>query len=581
MKNVFLSFLLSMSLVSCSYGQGPASWTLGAGDPAMRKLNMAIAAIENLYVDTLNQNKLVNDAIIALLQKLDPHSGYLTPEEVKEMNEPLQGNFDGIGIQFNMLTDTLYVIQVIPGGPSEKVGIAAGDRILRVNDTIIAGVKMKNSDVMSRLRGRKGTTVEVKVMRGNNPNLIPFKIVRDKIPIYSLDASYMLDAKTGYIKLNRFAETTYDEFMEALRELQDQGMKHLILDLQENGGGYLNSAIQITNEFLKRGNLIVYTEGAHQKREDAHASMKGSFEGGKLVVLINESSASASEIVTGALQDWDRAVVVGRRSFGKALVQRPIPLPDGSMIKLTTARYYTPSGRSIQKPYERGDSYSYNMEVIKRYNRGEMASADSIHFPDSLKYHTLVNKRIVYGGGGIMPDYFVPFDTTRYTDMHRSLSASGVLYRFVMNYIDQNRDAMKKQYVDFAAFKSQFNVTEAMLNDLLELFKAENFEMINTQSTREEVETMAVEDQINREEVEISIQKSEAKKRTSAKLTAKDRMQFEKSKPLIRMQIKALLARDLWNTSEYFQIINEENDALKKAIGIIENAKEYNQLLGK
>ncbi|GHT72381.1 peptidase S41 [Bacteroidia bacterium] len=557
MKNFFLPLFLSSFLVSCSYGQG-------FNDSSIRKVSTAIAAIENMYVDTLNKDKLAEDAIVALLQKLDPHSGYLNPQEVKEMNEPLQGNFDGIGVQFNMLTDTLYIVQVIPGGPSEKVGVTAGDRIIQVNDTTIAGVKMKNADVMSRLRGPKGTIVNIKIQRGNNPNLIPFRIVRDKIPIYSLDASYMLNKETGYIKLNRFAATTYDEFKAALSELQAKGMKNLILDLQDNGGGYLTAAIEITNEFLKRGNLIVYTEGAHQRREDAYASLRGTFEDGKVMVLVNESSASASEIVTGALQDWDRAVVVGRRTFGKALVQRPIPLFDGSMIKLTTARYYTPTGRSIQKPYQNGDTESYNMEVINRYNRGEMISADSIHFPDSLKYNTLVNHRVVYGGGGIMPDYFVPIDTTRYTDMHRSLNASGVLYKYVMNYIDANRASLQKQYKDFASFKSQFNITDAMLNNLLDLFKNEKFEMIDTKmlfsDTKKDTETP---------------------KRTSEVLTADDRKQFEQSESLIKLQIKALIARDVWNMNEYYQIINEDNEPLTKAVSIIENTALYNKLLGK
>jgi carboxyl-terminal processing protease len=547
-------------------------------------VGMAIAAIENMYVDTVNKDKLAEDAIIALLQKLDPHSGYLTPEEVKDMNEPLQGNFDGIGVQFNMLTDTLYIVQVIPGGPSEKVGIMAGDRIIYVNDTLIAGVGMKNTDIMTRLRGPKGTTVNVKIMRGSNPNLIPFKIIRDKIPIYSLDASYMLDKESGYIKLNRFAATTYDEFKTALKELQKSGMKNLVLDLQDNGGGYLNSAIDIANEFLKRGDLIVYTEGVHQKRDDAHATMKGSFEDGKVIVLVNESSASASEIVTGALQDWDRAVIVGRRTFGKGLVQRPIPFPDGSMIKLTTARYYTPTGRSIQKPYENGNLDLYNMEVITRYNRGEMISADSIHFPDSLKYSTLKNHRIVYGGGGIMPDYFVPIDTTRYTDLHRSLLSSGVINKFVMNYVDKNRASLLKQYKDFSLYKSQFNVSNAMLNDMLEMFKKEDFEMIGRVSIEltYEDEGESIEWAIKEPATETTDKEAVEKKtkRTSAKLTAEDMKQFEKSKSLIKLQVKALIARDLWNMNEYFQIINDENDALKKAINIIEKSKEYNKLLG-
>ena len=540
MKNTFLVLLLAINFVSCSYGQG-------FNDPATRKVNLAIAAIENLYVDTINKDKLAEDAIIALLERLDPHSGYLTAEEVKEMNEPLQGNFDGIGVQFNMLTDTLYIVQVIPGGPSEKVGIMAGDRIIQVNDTLIAGVGMKNTDIMSRLRGQKGTTVTVKIKRGNDSNLIPFNIVRDKIPIYSLDASYMIDKETGYIKLNRFAATTYDEFKTALTDLQSKGLKNLILDLQDNGGGYLNSAIAITNEFLKRGDLIVYTEGSHQRREDAQATAKGSFQEGRVVVLVNESSASASEIVSGALQDWDRAVIVGRRTFGKGTVQRPIPLPDGSMIKLTTARYHTPTGRSIQKPYKNGDSETYNKEVIERYNKGEMVSADSIHFPDSLKYNTLVNERIVYGGGGIMPDYFIPIDTTRISDIHRALIASGTINKFVMGQIDKKRTSFQSQYATFESYKSKFNVSEAMLDDLLEMFKNEKVELRDG--------------------------------RISTDLTSEDLAEFKKSKPLVKTQLKALIARDLWSMNEYFQIMNDENDSLKKAVTLIENSKEYNKLL--
>jgi len=569
MKNYIIACFFLLGLSSCSYGQIH-------NDPAARKINMAITAIENFYVDTVNTDKLVEDAIRTLLQKLDPHSDYLTPEEVKEMNEPLQGNFDGIGIQFNMLTDTLYVIQVIPGGPSEKVGLAAGDRILYVNDTLIAGVKMKNSDIMSRLRGKKGTTVQIKVQRGNNPKLIPFKIVRDKIPIYSLDASYMIDNETGYIKLNRFAATTYDEFKTALDALQAQGLKNLILDLQDNGGGYMNAAIEIANEFLKRSSLIVYTEGVHQSKEPAYATTRGSFEDGQVIVLINESSASASEIVTGALQDWDRAVIVGRRSFGKGLVQRPLPMPDGSMLKLTTARYYTPTGRSIQKPYENGNRDSYSMELIQRYNRGEMISADSTHFPDSLKYYTKINQRVVYGGGGIMPDYFVPIDTTKYTDMHRSLVASGVVNKFVMNYIDQNRKSLQSMYSKFETFNQRFVVTDAMLNSLLDLFKKEDFEMIN----RNTIET--VEDDELLVEIKEDTPKTDNKnRRTSSKLTSADMKQFQQSKSLIQLQIKSLIARDLWNTKEYFQVFNKENEALQKALEIIGNTNEYNKLLGK
>ncbi|GHT23852.1 peptidase S41 [Bacteroidia bacterium] len=529
---------------SCSYGQRTKF------DPAAQRINLAMDVIENMYVDNVDKNKLANDAVTALLKSLDPHSAYMSPEEVKAMNEPLQGNFDGIGVQFNVLTDTIYVVQVITGGPSEKVGLLAGDRIIMIDDTLVAGIGIHNTDVQKKLRGVKGTTVNVKVKRGNNPNLLSFKIVRGVIPLYSLDAAYMINKEIGYIKLERFAATTYDEFKDALTKLQGQGMKDLILDLQENGGGYLETAIQIANEFLQRGNLIVYTEGVHQRREEAKADMRGSFEKGKVVVLIDEASASASEIVTGALQDWDRAVVVGRRSFGKGLVQRPIPLPDGSMIKLTTARYYTPTGRCIQKPYENGNIESYNRDMIERYNRGEMASADSIHFPDSLRYSTLVNKRAVYGGGGIMPDYFVPMDTTRYTDMHRSLLASGVIYKYVMTVYETNRESYLKS--SFKDFKNKPIITDAMLNDLIDLLKKENFEMIVSDGR-------------------------EAHKSTH--LTGEDMRQLEVSKSLIKMQIKALIARDVWNTSEQYEILNAENQTLKKAVELLGNNKEYTKLL--
>lgn len=550
MKHTSFSLVLAASLLlntSCTYGQR------GMNDPATQKIAMTVAVIENLYVDNVDKEKLANDAVIALLKGLDPHSAYMSPEEVKEMNEPLQGNFDGIGVQFNVLTDTIYVVQVIVGGPSEKVGLLAGDRIIYIDDTLMVGDAVKHTtNVTKKLRGLKGTTVNVKVKRGSNPNLMSFNIVRDKIPLYSLDASYMLNKTAGYIKLSRFAATTYEEFKTALAKLQAQGMEDLVLDLQDNGGGYLEAAIQIANEFLQRGNLIVYTEGVHQPRSDAKADMRGSFEKGKVIVLIDESSASASEIVTGALQDWDRAVVVGRRSFGKGLVQRPIPLPDGSMLKLTTARYYTPTGRCIQKPYENGNMESYQKEMITRYNHGEMLSADSIHFPDSLRYSTLVTKRTVYGGGGIMPDYFVPIDTTRYTDMHRSLVASGVIFKQVMNLIEKNRKSYQTKYPNIATFKAKYEVTDAMIADLLSLLKKEDFDMIVTGG---------------------------ATPHKSTHLTDDDLKQLEKSKPLIQNQIKALVARDIWNMSEYYQIHNEIDDVLKQAIKLLESPKEYEKLL--
>ncbi len=559
MNKLLFSSVLFFTFCTLSFSQSN-------NDPAMRKINMAIYAIENLYVDTINENKLAEDAIVALLEKLDPHSNYMTPEEVKELNEPLQGNFDGIGVQFNMLTDTLYIIQVVSGGPSEKVGIRAGDRIIEVNDTVIAGVKMKTNDVMSRLRGPKGTTVRVKILRQGENNLLEFKIVRDKIPIYSLDASYMLDKTTGYIRLNRFAATTYDEFVKALKDLKSKGMISLILDLQGNGGGYLNASIDIADEFLKQGQTIVYTEGVHQRREDAKATARGSFETGKLIVLVDEYSASASEIVSGAVQDWDRGIIVGRRSFGKGLVQRPIPLPDGSMIRLTTARYYTPTGRCIQKPYEKGNLDSYNKDLIERYNHGEMVSADSIHFPDSLKYNTLVNRRVVYGGGGIMPDYFVPLDTSRYTDFHREIVGKGIINRFAMNLIDKDRDQYKKEYKNFDVFFSKFTVTDEMLQSLLHLMKEERKGNSNTDESIRKPEVKEPSD-------------STKEQNKSSELSEKDLKEFEESKPLISLQIKALVARDLWEMNEYFRVINQENESLKKAMQIINDQQEYDKLL--
>ncbi len=496
-----------------------------------RKLSMALYAISNLYVDPTDEGKLTEHAIVGMLEKLDPHSNYLDPEETKEMTEPLEGNFDGIGIQFNMLTDTLYVIQVIPGGPSEKVGLMAGDRIIQVNDTVIAGVNMRNTDVMKRLRGPKGTEVRVKVKRNKETELIEFRIIRGKIPVYSLDAAYMADKETGYIKLNRFAASSANEFREALTKLQKKGMKNLILDLQGNGGGYLNIAIDIVDEFLEKDRLIVYTEGRKMQREDAFATSKGSFEKGKLVVLVDEGSASASEIVAGAIQDWDRGVIVGRRTFGKGLVQKPIPLPDGSMIRLTVSRYYTPTGRCIQKPYEQGKQDEYKQDLIDRYNHGELMSADSIHFPDSMKYNTLVSQRVVYGGGGIMPDIFIPIDTTRYTDYHRQIVATGLVNRVSMNYLDKNRASMTKQYTSFAAYKKGFEIGEDIMQDLLSL---------------------AEEDKITFNEEE-----------------------YNRSKPLIKLQIKALIARDMFEMSEYFQIINEDNPSFQRALQMLSEKNAY------
>lgn len=502
-----------------------------------RKVATAMALIEQMYVDSVDDHKLAEDVVVSLLEKLDPHSSYLSQEMVAEMNEPLEGNFDGIGIAFNMMTDSLYVIETVADGPSQRVGILPGDRIIKVNDTIVSGVKMSTKDIMKRLRGKKGTTVNVSVLRRGVDNLINFKITRDKIPIYSLDASYMINDSIGYIRLSRFGATTANEFKEALTKLQQKGLKKLILDLQSNGGGYLGAASDLSNELLGKDKLIVYMEGEHQTKMTDISSKKGMFETGDLVVLVDESSASASEIVSGAVQDWDRGVIVGRRTFGKGLVQRQFPLPDGSMIRLTTARYYTPTGRSIQKPYTNGDQDAYNHDLIDRYNRGEMMNADSIHFPDSLKYQTLVNKRIVYGGGGIMPDYFVPIDTTAYTNYSTRLFAMGTIYKVTMNEVDLHRADLLKRYPTVEEFKTNYEITDNLLQKLID------------QGTTDKIE-------YNEE-------------------------QYVRSKDLLRKRMKALMARDLYETSAFYQIVNDDNSIFNKALEILQDKKMYNDLLTK
>lgn len=497
-----------------------------------QKLRMAEYAIEKFYVDDVNSSELVENAIKGMLEHLDPHSSYTDPEETSEMTEQLDGEFEGIGIQFQMKEDTLYVIQTIAGGPSERVGILAGDRIVMVNDTAIAGVKMKQRDIMKRLRGKKGTMVEVLVKRGNEN--ISFRIKRDKIPVTSIDAAYMIAPGVGYIRLSRFGEKSYQEFMEKVKLLKKQGMERLIFDLSDNGGGYLNSATQLANEFLSAGNLIVYTEGRRSSRHATNATGFGSLKDMKIAVVVNQYSASASEIFSGAIQDWDRGVVVGRRTFGKGLVQRPFPFADGSLIRLTIARYYTPSGRCIQKPYDKGND-AYARDIIDRYNNGELISADSIHFPDSLRYTTLRSKRVIYGGGGIMPDRFVPFDTTQYTKYYRSLVAKGVINTFSVNYVDKNRKQLKRQYKTEEDFCSRFSVSDEMVEELTQL------------GLREKVE-------INKEEL-----------KTSA--------------PLIRRVLKAMIARDLWTMDAYFRVYNEENDIVQEALRIISDDALYDKVL--
>lgn len=500
-----------------------------------QKLLMVENIVNNLYVDNVDEEKIVENAVRGILENLDPHSSYSTKEETTSSQETMQGSFSGIGIQFNMQKDTLYVVQTIAGGPSEKVGILPGDRFIAVDDSIIAGRKLKNTDIMKRLRGPKGTKVNIKVKRGSNAELLEFRITRDDIPLNSIDAVYMADGKTGYIRLSRFAATSYKEFKDAITKLKKQGMQQLILDLTDNGGGYMQIAAQIANEMLNRGNLIVYTQGRKSPRQNLNADGSGTFRTQKVVVMINQFSASASEILSGAVQDWDRGVVVGRRSFGKGLVQREFLLPDSSSFRLTIARYYTPSGRNIQKPYVKGDREDYDKDIIDRYNHGELQSADSIHFADSLKHTTLRLHRTVYGGGGIMPDVFVPLDTTQYTDYHRRLVAKSIIPQFALRYVDKNRADLKAQYPDAQKFIKEFTVTDEMLNNLVDAGKAEKVDF--------------------------------------------DKSQFAKSKEMLRTFVKATIANDLFSTGAYFQIVNEQNDIYKEALSIINDDARYRKII--
>ena len=498
-------------------------------DSPIRKLQVAEMAITNLYVDSVDENKLVEDAIRGMIEKLDPHSAYSTAKETKAMNEPLQGSFEGIGVQFNMVEDTLLVIQPTLNGPSEKVGILAGDRIISVNDTAIAGVKMSKEDIMKRLRGKKGSKVRLGVVRRGIGDVLSFTVTRDKIPVHTLDAAYMIKPGVGYIRIGSFGATTYEEFMEALQKLRNQGaLESLVLDLQDNGGGYLQAAAQIANEFLQKDDIIVYTEGRSVPRQDFRATGDGHLRSGcRIVVLVNEYSASAAEIVTGALQDQDRGQVVGRRTFGKGLVQRPIEFPDGSMIRLTVAHYFTPSGRCIQKPYVKGEKRDYEEDIEKRFKHGELYSQDSIHFSDSLRYETLRLHRTVYGGGGIMPDFFVPLDTTQYTLFHRQLAAKGVIINTSLKYIDKNRRQLSKQYASFEDFRAGFNVPQEMVDEVV----------------------------------------AEAEKQ---KVKPKNDEELQQTLPMLRTQLKALIARDLWDMNEYFAIINEQNHIVQRALQILD-----------
>ena len=497
-----------------------------------RKASTLLQLINNFYVDTLDMAELTEKAIVMTLKELDPHSAYISKKNVEKANEPLEGSFEGVGLTFQLFKDTILVIAPIPGGPSDKVGIFAGDKIITVDGEVAFGEDITNQWVMDHLRGKKGTEVTVGIYRKGLDALIEFSIIRDKIPINSLDAAFMLDKKTAYVKLNRFARNSQQEFHEALTKLKLRGMKNLVFDLRGNSGGYLGTAMSICDDFLKSGELIVYTEGVHNPRQDLNATRGGDFENGKLVVLINEGSASASEIVSGAVQDLDRGLIIGRRSFGKGLVQRPFKLPDGSVVRLTVARYYTPSGRSIQKPYDEGVD-EYYKDFANRLEHGELIHPDSIHFPDSLKFATK-NGRVVYGGGGIMPDIFIPWDSARYNDVYAALVRKGVFNTFVNEYLNDHRKSLKRKFVDFEDFNTNFELSEKDYNDFLS--KAED------------------------KEVDVESE------------------QFTENIDFVKLQVKALLARNLYETGSYFEVLFPTDREIGKALEAINNGSAFTRL---
>ncbi|MDX9881293.1 MAG: S41 family peptidase [Prolixibacteraceae bacterium] len=450
MKNkmsIYMPVLLALALITGIFlgnrlNTGNNQRITGFSSAKSNKLGAIVDLIANAYVDSVSKEQLVEGAIPGLLKKLDPHTTYIPAKEMQEVTEEMTGNFSGIGVQFSLQNDTVMVVDVVSGGPSHKLGLLPGDRIVTVNDSTIAGVQVTNEKVMGLLRGEKGTHVRVGIKRRGIDELIDYDIVRGDIPIFSVDVSYMIDNTTGYIKVSRFAERTYEEFMKGLEKLNEEGMQKIIVDLRGNPGGYLGAVIRMVNEFLEGSEPILYTEGNSQPRKTYNASEKGKLTDKDIVVLIDDFSASASEIFAGAIQDNDRGWVVGRRSFGKGLVQEQIPLMDGSALRLTVSRYYTPSGRCIQKPYENGTD-EYYQDIMNRMVHGEFQEADSIHMPDSLSYKTL-HGRTVYGGGGIMPDYFVPADTTGYSDYFSKLVQKRLIYTYALDYADQHRNELKK-----------------------------------------------------------------------------------------------------------------------------------------
>lgn len=547
MKRLSIVVFVLSTIVSSVFAQQKLD------DMQLRKVFVTQSAIMNLYVDSVGLDKLAEDAIKGMLEKLDPHSSYTPAKDVQALTENLNGSFEGIGVQYNMNEDTLVVIQPVTNGPSEKVGIIAGDKIITVNDTAIAGVNMTREEIMRRLRGPKGTKVRLGVIRSGVKGIQKFTVTRDKIPVHTLDAYYMIDKTTGYIKLSSFGQTTHSEFLTAARELMSLGMKNIIIDLQGNGGGYLQAAVELADEFLNEREMIVYTEGRSVGRREYKASVR-KLSLDKVVILVDGYTASAAEILSGAIQDNDRGLIVGRRTFAKGLVQRPIDLPDGSMVRLTVAHYFSPVGRCFQKPYKKGDKKTYDNDMLDRLNSGELMSADSIHFPDSLKFITK-GGRTVYGGGGIMPDVYVPLDTTQYTRFHRELAAKSCIIQATLKYLDTHRKEIIKEY-NVADYRKQLQRKLANKQyDANAIVYNEGFErfMKDFKATPELFNILLAR-----------------AKEAKIEYTDKD---VEDSRMMLEIQLKALLARDIWDMTEYYRIINPTNPIFVEGLKTLKGQK--------
>jgi len=529
MRNIIMILVVAVLLSAPQAAKG--QWT-----PEALKLAQVMEKVGRFYVDTIDESAVVERTIVQMLHELDPHSSYLSKEELEALNEQLEGEFEGIGVSFNILEDTIYIIRAISGGPSERVGITAGDRIVKVEGKTVAGTGITTRDVQGLLKGPKGTKVNVSVKRRNKSELLEFGITRDKIPVFSVDASYMVNDRIGYLKLARFSHSTIEEFEKAIRELKAEGMEDLIIDLSNNGGGWLPVAVEMADHLLSGNKEIVSTEGSRVPDRKYRARRSGLFEDGNLVIMIDGGSASASEIVSGAVQDWDRGVIVGRRSYGKGLVQQPFMLSDGSLIRLTVARYYTPTGRLIQRPYENGYE-EYAMDLINRYNQGELTNEDSVAFPTSEQYKTLELNRTVFGGGGIMPDYFVPLDTSVYSDYYRGLIGLGILNQFVLQFVDEKRDELKQSFPDFETFKRKYAPSGEDLDQLIAFASGEELEY-------------SEED-------------------------------WQISKGQITMLFKSYVARDLWGMDQFFEVYNQSDEVFNKAVEILENPTMLQRKLAK